>query len=115
VGVSRSTIQRWLLRGETDGGGEEFQKFAEAVREAEAAAEVNALGVIRRAAAEDWRAAGWYLERAHPARWGRRTAHELSGPDGAALAIQSDQPLDLSKLSDDELALLDQLIQRASS
>ncbi len=71
--LSRSTLQRLLARGEAEGTAQEFQNLAAEVREAEAAADVDVVGVIRRAAAGgDCRAAGWLLERGHPARSGRR-------------------------------------------
>ena len=69
--------------------------------------------MIRRAMSDDWRAAAFYLERTDPKRWGRRTSHELQGPEGGP--IQLDEPrTDLSRLSDDQLDQLDQLLREAS-
>lgn len=43
--------------------------------------------------APEWRAIAWYLERAFPARWGRRQALEISGVDGGPLQVQSISPI----------------------
>ena len=43
-----------------------YREFREAVEQAEAEAEVHAVAILRRAMAEDWRAALAYLERRHP-------------------------------------------------
>jgi hypothetical protein len=71
AGISPSTYYDWLRRGEA--GEEPFSEFSETIRVREAQAEVDAIRVIRQAAdGGDWRAAGHYLERRHPERWGRR-------------------------------------------
>ena len=56
-------------------------QFWQGVKKAEASAELQAVGVVRQAAAEGtWQAASWYLERKFPERWARRdkTVHEGS-------------------------------------
>ena len=63
--------------------------------------------------ADDWRAAMTYLERRFPDRWGRRQRHEVSGPDGGAIAIAGGW--DLGKLSDKELAALQALAEKAAA
>jgi hypothetical protein len=45
-----------------------------------AAGEETAVDSILMAAAEDWRAAAWFLERAHPERWGRPSTTLRSPP-----------------------------------
>jgi hypothetical protein len=112
AGVARSTLQAWLARGEASDAPVRFQKFAAEVREAEATFEVGAAAVISRAAiAGDWRAQAWLLERRHPARWGRRTSHEQSGPEGGPIAVAD--KFDLSKLTAGELETLQEMMERA--
>lgn len=50
-------------------------------RQAQAAAEMRALGVINAAFTDDWKAAAWYLERTKPERYSRRDRVGLEGPE----------------------------------
>ena len=113
AGISPSTYYRWMARGEQEASGA-FHAFREAVVRAEAEAEVHAVAIVRRAMGDDWRAAVAYLERRYPARWRRRQTTELTGPDGGPIRTHSSSGLDLSKLSDEELALLEELSARAA-
>ena len=64
AGISYETFNAWR-KG--------FPEFPEAVKKAEAKAELHWLEQIETAAAEGaWQAAAWRLERRYPARWGRR-------------------------------------------
>ncbi len=83
AGVNKDTVYGWLKRGARVRAGRvppskqtDFDKraaaFSDAVSRAMAEAESILLGYIARAAAEDWRAAAWRLERRAPERWGRR-------------------------------------------
>jgi hypothetical protein len=114
AGIARSTLQGWLSRGELDDARGRYREFAEAVRTAEAQAELEALKSIERAAAEgDWRAKAWILERRFPERWGRQTRHQVSGPDGQPVELRGSDVLgDLSKLSEPELDQLAELLER---
>jgi transposase len=114
AGVSRSTLQAWLQRGEAADAPTRFQKFAQALREAEAEFELEGLAVISRAAeGGDWRAMAWKLERRHPERWGRQTRHEVTGPDGGPVEVEG-AGIDTSKLSMKELADLQTLMEKAA-
>lgn len=56
---------------------------------ARAEAEVRAITQIQRAAHEgNWQAAGWFLERSYPDRWGRRERVTHEGPQGGPVEIQ---------------------------
>jgi transposase len=112
AGISPSSLYRWLARGQQEPG--RYREFRQAVLRAEAEGEVHAVATVRRAMAEDWRAALAYLERRHPARWQRQQRTELTGPDGGPIRTQRDAGIDLSKLSDEELRLLEQLSERAA-
>jgi transposase len=52
-----------------------------------------------------WQAAAWMLERRWGEQYGKREKHEHSGPKGGPIETRVG-PLDLSKLSDDELETL---------
>ncbi len=113
AGIAPSTLYRWLERGsqETEGTHREFH---DAVRRAEAEAEVHAVAVVRRAMSEDWRAAMAYLERRHPSRWRRHTSTELTGKNGGPIRAEHAPTVDLTRLTDKELRLLEELNHRAA-
>lgn len=110
AGISPSTFYRWMERGERDEG--IYRAFREAVKRAEADAEVHAVAVLRKAMGGDWRAAVAYLERRHPTRWRRGETRELTGAAGGP--IQTAHSLDLSRLSDEDLKLLEGMHDRAA-
>ncbi|NLE39647.1 MAG: hypothetical protein GX621_16635 [Pirellulaceae bacterium] len=71
VGCSPSTIARTALRDE---------RFADELRKAGQATEINCLRNIQDAAkkAQYWRAAAWALERCHPDRYAARDADTIT-------------------------------------
>jgi hypothetical protein len=79
VGCSRRTISRELARN---------PEFAERLRRAKIAGELEPLSTIRQAARTNWRAAAWYLERANPQRFGKRNPVLLK-PDEVQQTISS--------------------------
>jgi transposase len=82
VGIDQRSYQRWMKRGESDSPDDElYREFRRQVEQAHAEAEARAVTQVARAAAEDWRAAAWWLERQYPDRWGRplpRVADEIA-------------------------------------
>lgn len=54
---------------------------------AEATAVNNSIMVIRSAGNRNWQAHAWWLERAHPAEYGRQQRIEHSGPDGGPIDL----------------------------
>ena len=103
VGVGERTVYEEMERN---------PQFSQAVTRARADAHVGAVAVVRRAMAEDWRAAAFYLERTDPASWGRRTAHEHSGPGGEPVPVDAKTELDIS--DPETRRLLDELLARAA-
>ncbi len=93
--------------------GSEYAAFRTAVLRAEAEAEVYAVAILHHAMGEDWRAAMAYLERRHPTRWRTHQQTELVGRGGGPIQTQH-TTLDLARLSDAELATLEELTARAS-
>jgi hypothetical protein len=63
VGCSPSTIRREALRN---------PEFHEQVRSADLSCQLSPLQAIRKAAATNWRAAAWLLERTNPQRYGNQ-------------------------------------------
>lgn len=124
AGINKSTLYDWLKRG-----GRELQRlaqnprakikkseapfveFSNAVEQAQAFAESRDVVLIANAAKTDWRAAAWRLERKFPKKWGRQERVEVSGPEGGPIETKPD----LSKLSDEELAVLYGLVSKAAA
>src|SRR4051812_2957708 len=79
AGISPSSFYRWLERGEREPDSL-YARFAEAVRLAEAEAEVHAVALLRRAMPNDWRAALAYLQRRHPPPPRPPSSTGISGP-----------------------------------
>ena len=75
AGVSRNTGFEWLARGENRDpdrrGAAVFAAFANAVRAAEAQAEVRAVAIIQQGFEDNPRLALEFLSRRYPERWGR--------------------------------------------
>jgi transposase len=112
-GIAGSTYYRWLQRGALEPAGI-YKDFTEAIRRAEAEAEVHAVAILRRAMSEDWRAALAYLERRHPGRWRRHSSTELTGKDGGPIQTELTPSIDLRRLSESDLRTLEEITQRAA-
>jgi hypothetical protein len=112
AGISRSTLHRWLARGDATNAPQRFRTFLEAVpgrgRARAGGTSLDRPGRGgRRLAAQAWK-----LERRYPARWGPQTRHELTGPEGEPLAVRQEDSWDTAKLSDRELAVLQELVEK---
>jgi len=72
AGIAKQTFYYWLKRAET--GEEAAMALLDAVERAEAEAEAETVGNVRRASKlpQFWAAGMTYLERKSPDRWGRR-------------------------------------------
>jgi len=67
VGVSYSTLEKWLARAER--GEQPYKDFAVAYERAELECESNLVEIWKSAAPDDWRAAKEFLAKRHPERW----------------------------------------------
>lgn len=129
AGISKTTLYDWMKRGareadrldrfpdeEVDPNERPFMDFSNALTRAMAVAEDRDVQNIDKAALEDWKASAWRLERRNPERWGKKESLnaklEHSGKDGGAIETKS--KFDLSNLSDEELALLGNIIAKNS-
>ena len=88
AGIDESTFYRWLEKARS--GRRPYSDFRDAVKKAEADAEVLLAGTVMRVALNpenpNWQAAMTMLERRHPERWGRRVA--VAGEGGGPLQVQ---------------------------
>lgn len=71
LGIHKSTWYKWLSAGEKANSGLK-REFFDAIKKAEAEAQIRNLGIIQQAAKENWQAAAWYLERKFPDQWGKK-------------------------------------------
>jgi transposase len=71
AGISRATLYNWLRQGARHKT-PELAQFAADVEQARAEAELRNVAIISNAAATNWQAAAWWLERTALRRWGRR-------------------------------------------
>lgn len=111
AGVARSTFYGWIERGdpECDAVGDaSFREFRECIEKARAEGEARNVTLVAAAAAVDWKAAAWMLERQFPDRWARPPAKDRSGdgdkdstPSGNTQADDQDP---FSALEGDEVA-----------
>lgn len=94
VGIGTTTYYRWLELADKEGSPKIYREFRDAIKRAEANAEVVSVARIRQAADEGtWQAAAWYLERKHGERWGRKDklTQEISGPNGTPVNLSIDE------------------------
>jgi hypothetical protein len=74
VGVSPDRLAEWLERGASSHADDRgFVELRERLDRARADAEVRHVALVAAAAAENWQAAAWLLERQYPDRWSRPT------------------------------------------
>lgn len=122
-GVSESAFYNWMGYGQKEfkvkermeANGETYQAndktiymdFMEAVKSAEAKAETEAVGCIRKAMNDSWQAAMTYLERRDSNRWGRRDKNVNYN-----INQDANKP-DLTVLSDEELEIMERIMAKA--
>lgn len=70
AGITYQTFLNWMKRGEDQQSGA-WRDFYDAMTHAEGQAAITWLAVIEKAAAKDYRAAAWKLERRYPHEYGR--------------------------------------------
>lgn len=85
AGISKGTFYKWLARGAE--GEQPFKQLVDAVETATAESEARDVMVIGQAAARQWQAAAWRLERKNPKRWGRKDGLELTGDESKPVAV----------------------------
>ena len=117
TGVHQSTYYRWREWGEDrwiDGklvrARPAYREFREAATRARAEAESIHVAHIATAAAKDWKASAFFLERSHPETWGRRGTIHHAGPAGDDPEIRARVTHDLDPLASSKLGELLDLV-----
>lgn len=100
AGIHHDTLYDWIRRGDAerarlaadpkakpDARESVFLAFSDAIRNAEAEAEIEAVAHWKAHAKGDWRAAKAWLAARHRADWAETTKVEHSGPDGAPITL----------------------------
>jgi hypothetical protein len=77
AGIGRTTFYRWMNEAKNCPLDHQLWDFRNTVKKACAVAENRSVVLIQKAAAHDWRAAAWWLERRNPEEYGRRKVIEL--------------------------------------
>lgn len=108
--IHYTTFRIWMIKGAAEESGM-YHDFMVAVNEAEAKSERSANLYWQAHFNSDYRAIRDWMDRRFRNKWGRKDIVELSGPDGGPIVTQ-DQKQDLSKLSNDELHALAQLLKK---
>jgi transposase-like protein len=90
AGINRATFYKWMAEAEKSGAKPLFRELSDTVTSARAQAEMRNVLRIQKAADDSWQAAGWWLERSFPQRWGRHQKVELSGSNGGAINVSLD-------------------------
>lgn len=85
-GVSYKVFREWMVKGEKAKSGK-FRDFREAIRQAEAQAEVRAVAQWQSHMPDSWQASRDFLARRHPTRWMQQDRHEVSGKDGTDIKL----------------------------
>lgn len=93
-GVTEQTYYNWLKRGQDEALSDDpdtqqsiYAKFFEAVKTAEATAELRQVDEMQRD--DKWQRRAWWLERRFPKRWGQKQSVELSGPEGKPVEVDA--------------------------
>jgi hypothetical protein len=77
VDIAKPTLYEWLKKGNREEQGI-YRDFLNAVKRAQATAEVRDVTIIAKASENQWQAAAWRLERKFPDRWGRSVKVEMN-------------------------------------
>jgi hypothetical protein len=76
AGISADTFARWRQRAATARPGTPLVRLRDRLTEAEGQAALRWLAQIQAAAAEDWRAAAYMLERRYPEMYGKQVLEQ---------------------------------------
>lgn len=112
VGISYPAHYRWMQKGR-DGIAPLYVKYYQAITKAEADAEINAVNAWRKEIPHDWRAAKDFLTTRFNKDWGKQGTVTVQH-QGSVHQDMLSSGLDFTKLTDEEVDQLEQLIRKAT-
>ncbi len=92
AGISYSTLREWINKGEEEGAEKEFSDFSEAIKKAEADAEVAMVKAWQKHIPNNWQAIATFMERRYPDRWGRKDRSQVEHAGQFAVRIIDNIP-----------------------
>ncbi len=94
AGIDYSTFRNWMTRGEEDKKGEYFE-FFEAIKKAEAAAELRLVQEWQKHIPNNWQAIATFMERRYPDRWGKRDRLDLNHQGNIDIKVELPEEFDM--------------------
>ena len=120
VGLHRASFHRWLAEGRNamkqDPVPESMRmqiEFVEALDNALSEFKLNLTGSILQHGREQWTALAWLAERRFPDEFGRRQRIEHANPEGESFRVAPTPVFDPSRLTDEELNVVIDLLEKA--
>lgn len=111
MNIGKSAYYDWLATGRKDkenGISSLYSELVDAIKSAEAEAEMRNVNIIQNAALNTWQAAAWYLERKHNDRWGvPKQKLEITGKDESPLNVE----MRLNNLGSQELKEIERILR----
>jgi len=113
AGIHKATFYQWLKKSHDDKKDNIYSDFRDAIEKAMAVSELRDVENIQQAAASNWQASAWRLERKFPNRWGRKDRTEttvtvkpyvIEDPSGKAVIKLGSEELDTAEISQQAIA-----------
>jgi predicted DNA-binding transcriptional regulator AlpA len=112
VGISKSAFYKWMKWGEE--GREPWATFYKEVTEARAIARLRAEVELAKTDPATWLLKGPGRDRPGEPGWGNTDRLEVTGRGGGPIRVGAAPAIDVSKLTDEELELLERLAEKAA-
>lgn len=113
IGVSYASYHRWMKKSREVGAKPIYVKLAQEVAAAEAEIESKVVKNWMDQTPTEWQASRDFLARRFPNRWANKEKREITGANGGPLqTVGIASNVDLSKLTDEELAALEKIASK---
>lgn len=112
-GVAYPTYYKWMKKSRMEGCKPIYTKLAREIAKAEAEVESKVVKCWLDQTPTEWQASRDFLSRRFPDRWANKEKREITGPGGGPLqTIGIAANVDLSKLTDEELSMLEKIASK---
>lgn len=113
IGISYATFHRWMKKSREPGCKPIYAKLAQEIAAAEAEIESKVVKNWLDQTPSEWQASRDFLARRFPDRWANKEKREITGANGGPLqTVGISANVDLSKLTDEELAILEKIASK---